>query len=55
MKIASLNAICASVLNDGRGRFNAMLGIVSRVQDGEYEVFAVSSDTGIPYKGDTAT
>lgn len=40
-------------LNAGRRRFDAMLGIVSRIQDGIYEIFAVSSDTGIPYEGDT--
>jgi GAF domain-containing protein len=41
------------ILNDGLCRFEAMLGIVSRIQDGTYEIYAVLSDTGIPEVGDT--
>lgn len=44
--------LALEILNEGCRRFNAMLGIVSRIHDGTYEIFAVSSDTGIPNVGD---
>lgn len=40
------------ILSAGRERFDAMLGIVSRVENEMYEILAVSSDTGIPSEGD---
>jgi len=40
------------ILDQGRKRFDAMLGIVSRVENETYKIFAVSSDTGIPEEGD---
>jgi GAF domain-containing protein len=52
MNNKTLATLCSGILNEGRSRFDAMLGIVSRIEKGQYEVFAVSSDTGIPDKGD---
>lgn len=47
-----LQALCVDILEEGRGRFDAMLGIVSRISGETYEIFAVSSVTGIPETGD---
>ncbi|MEY2631465.1 MAG: hypothetical protein RIR00_119 [Pseudomonadota bacterium] len=47
-----LHAICQRILDEGRQRFGAMMGIVSHVHDGSYDVMAVSSATGIPMVGD---
>ncbi|GAB1394710.1 hypothetical protein MASR1M60_28740 [Rhodocyclaceae bacterium] len=44
--------LALSILDEGQHKFNAMLGIVSRIQNGTYEIFAVTSDTGIPGVGD---
>lgn len=52
MKLAPARRLANDILTAGRLRFGAMLGIVSRIQDGTYEIFAVSSDTGIPEVGD---
>jgi len=41
------------ILNVGRKRFGAMMGIVSHIHEGTYEIVAVSTDTGIPVVGDT--
>lgn len=41
------------ILDEGRCKFNAPLGIISRVQAGKYEIAAVSSETGIPHVGDS--
>lgn len=42
-----------AILDAGRKRFGAMMGIVSHIDEGAYEVVAVSSDTRIPEAGDT--
>jgi hypothetical protein len=52
MKNNKLTGLSLAILDDGRCRFDAMLGIVSRIQDGTYEIIAVSSETGIPEVGD---
>lgn len=52
MNNAKARKLALGVLDEGRRRFDAMLGIVSRIQDDTYEIFAVSSATGIPEAGD---
>ena len=52
MKNNTAREFALGILNAGRSYFVATLGIVSRIQDGTYEIFAVSSDTGIPEVGD---
>ncbi|MDX9994951.1 MAG: GAF domain-containing protein [Rhodocyclaceae bacterium] len=47
-----LRPLCLDILEEGRRRFDAMLGIVSRISGDTYEIFAVSSMTGIPETGD---
>lgn len=41
-----------SILNAGRERYDAMMGIVSHIREGAYNVVAVSSCTEIPKVGD---
>lgn len=48
-----IRKLASAILKQGYRRFNAMLGIVSRIDSGNYEIFAVASDTGIPEVGDT--
>lgn len=38
---------CDVILDAGRDRFGAMMGIVSHIHEGSYDVIAVSSETGI--------
>ncbi len=45
--------LCHDVLEAGRRRYGAMMGIVSRIDGEHYEVVAVSSATSIPCVGDT--
>lgn len=45
--------LCDGVLRAGRQRFGAMMGIVSHIHSGDYDVIAVSSETGIPEAGDS--
>ncbi len=52
MNNAQARKLALGVLDEGRRRFDAMLGIVSRIQGDTYEIFAVSSATGIPEAGD---
>lgn len=52
MNNGNARKLALGVLNEGRRRFDAMLGIVSRIRDDSYEIFAVSSETGIPEAGD---
>ena len=52
MNIAELRSICADTLREGREKHGLSVGIVSRIYDGNYEVFAVDSETGIPQAGD---
>lgn len=47
-----VRTLCLGILVEGRHRFNAMLGIVSRIRGETYEIFAVSTDTKIPEVGD---
>jgi len=44
--------LCHRILEAGRRRYGAMMGIVSCVQADRYQVVAVSSDTAIPCAGD---
>jgi len=44
--------LALDILTQGRNRFGAMLGIVSRIDNETYKIFAVSSETGIPENGD---
>lgn len=52
MSLNNLQRQCLDILQDGRHRFGAMLGIVSRITARGYEIFAVSSATGIPETGE---
>jgi GAF domain-containing protein len=52
MNNEQVKKMALGILIEGRRRFDAMLGIVSRIKDGQYTIFAVSSDTGIPEVGD---
>lgn len=52
MKAVVVRNRCNEILAEGRQRFGAMLGIVSRIYDGKYEIIAVSTDTKIPEVGD---
>lgn len=52
MNVADLKLICTDILKDGRQKFGLATGIVSRIIDNKYEVFAADSDTGIPQAGD---
>lgn len=52
MSKQKVRKLSLDVLQEGRHRFDAMLGIVSRVENETYKIFAVSSDTGIPDEGD---
>ena len=47
-----LGILCDAILEAGRKRFGAMLGIVSHIHNASYDVVAVSSLTGIPKVGD---
>lgn len=52
MNIARLRDICVETLREGRQKHRLTTGIVSHINNGRYEVFAVDSDTGIPQAGD---
>lgn len=52
MSKQKVRKLSLDILLEGRHRFDAMLGIVSRVENETYKIFAVSSDTGIPHEGD---
>jgi len=44
--------ITQPILREGREKFHLMVGIVSQIAAGQYEIFDVSSETGIPQVGD---
>ncbi len=52
MNITQLRDICAEMLRQGRQQHRLATGIVSRISNNRYEVFAVDSGTGIPQVGD---
>lgn len=53
MNTSNVRKFCMEVLEAGIEKYDMTVGIVSRIQDGNYEVFAVFSKTGIPQTGDT--
>lgn len=53
MNLRAARTLANEILLAGRKRFDAMLGIVSRIHDDTYEIFAVASETGIPEVGDS--
>lgn len=53
MNLRAARTLVNEILLAGRKRFDAMLGIVSRIHDDTYEIFAVASETGIPEIGDS--
>ncbi|MCK6391812.1 MAG: hypothetical protein L6Q40_12475 [Azonexus sp.] len=53
MNLRAARILANQILISGRKRFDAMLGIVSRIHDDTYEIFAVASETGIPEVGDS--
>lgn len=48
----AFHALCDHILQAGCDRFQAMVGIVSHIAQGDYTVMAVASETGIPLVGD---
>lgn len=52
MTSTQVKHLCQAILSEGRHNYDAMLGIVSRIRDGNYEILAVDSLTGIPAVGD---
>jgi GAF domain-containing protein len=51
-KLQQLRHTCHDILATGRARYGLMLGIVSHIHDGRYDVIAASSLSGIPSDGD---
>ena len=51
MYVSELRAICTDVSQEGRIKYDATMGIVSRIYDGIYEIFAIDSVTGMPQVG----
>lgn len=52
MYISDVRALATEILHEGRMKFDSMIGIVSHIYDGTYEVFAVNSVTGTPQVGE---
>ncbi len=52
MNTQKLRNLCMEILEEGREKYNLILGIVSHIHDDQYEIFAVSSLTEIPLVGD---
>lgn len=52
MYLSEFKNICTGITQEVRQKFDAMMSITSRINDGEYEIFAVDSVTGIPKRGD---
>ena len=52
MSTIEIRNISQHVLQAGLDSTGMMVGIVSRIYDGKYEVYAVSSQSGIPHIGD---
>lgn len=52
MTLSQLKSLCSETLNEGLDKYGLMMGIVSYINNGKYEIFAVSSETGIPHVGD---
>ncbi len=51
MELSGLRAVCTDITREGREKFDAMVGITSRIIDGTYEIFAIDSTNGTPKVG----
>jgi len=52
MNARQLKLFCDDILEQGRDKYDLMMAIVSRINNDQYHVFAVSSQTGVPIEGD---
>lgn len=52
MDTQDIKSLCNQILKAGKNRYSLQVGIVSRIENAKYGVFAVDSETGIPTKGD---
>ena len=53
MKPAELHSLCNEILADGNNRFSTTMGIVSHVEDDEYEIIAVKSIANVFVSGES--
>ena len=52
MSTEKAKALCYEILDAGIKRYPVLVGIVSRIENNNYEIFATVSDTGIFKEGD---
>lgn len=53
MKPAELHSLCSEILNEGNNRFSTTMGIVSHVENNEYEIIAVKSIANVFVSGES--
>ena len=53
MKPGELHSLCNEILIDGNNRFSTTMGIVSHVEDDEYEIIAVKSIADVFVSGES--